>query len=60
MGRYYSNEEYVIILKELDAYNKNVSAAARAYAVKFPDRRLSYAKTIRRVEQRFAERLQVI
>lgn len=55
MERYYSNREYVDMLKVLDAYNDNATRAARAYAVKFPDRRHPDAKTIRRVEQRLLE-----
>lgn len=55
MDRYYSNREYVDMLKVLGAHNDNASAASRAYTVKFPNRRHPDAKTIRRVEQRLLE-----
>ena len=43
------------MLKVLGACNDNASAAARAYAERFPNRRHPDAKTIRRVEQRLLE-----
>ena len=55
MERYYCNPDYVDMLKVLGACNDNASAAARAYAERFPNRRHPDAKTIRRVEQRLLE-----
>ena len=55
MERYYCNRDYVDMLKVLGACNDNASAAARAYAERFPNRRHPDAKTIRRVEQRLLE-----
>ncbi|KAL1505150.1 hypothetical protein ABEB36_004773 [Hypothenemus hampei] len=48
-------KEYVDMLKILGAYNDNATAAARAYAEKFPNRRHPDAKAIRRVEVRLLE-----
>lgn len=55
MERYYCNRDYVDMLKLLGACNDNATAAARAYAERFPNRRHPDAKTIRRVEQRLLE-----
>lgn len=43
------------MLKVLGACNDNATAAARAYAERFPNRRHPDAKTTRRVEQRLLE-----
>lgn len=55
MDRYYSNREYVDMLKALGACNNSARAAAVYYAQQFPNRRQPDDKVIRRVEQRLIE-----